>query len=261
MKRSQLRDISMEVMVGAFMFMILLALGFFTIILSYENIFQQYHEVTVKFDHVSGLRQGDNVFLRGVMIGRVRSLTVENDGVEVTASLQRPVDIREGYRIDIIPSSVLGGQYLSIDEGPVDAPRLPEGTVLYGQRPVDLIDEATGAVRAVRQSLEEGEVLANLESTMAQINTITHQLSAGQGTLGRLLMEDEVYTELAQLTANLRTVSEQLSTGQGTLGKLISEDELYEEAQLLMREIRAAIDDFRETAPITTFTSIFFGAF
>ncbi len=295
MKRSQLRDISMEVMVGAFMFMILLALGFFTIILSYENIFRQYHEVTVKFDHVSGLRQGDNVFLRGVMIGRVRSLIVENDRVEVTASLQRPVNMREGYRIEIIPSSVLGGQYLSIDEGPPDAPALPEDTVLYGRPPVDLIDEATSAVQAVRQSLDEGEVLHNLEAIMAQVNTITHQLSAGEGTLGRLLMEDEVYNELAQvttnlrtvseqlstgqgtlgrllmeddvyneleqLTANLRSVSEQMSTGQGTLGKLIADDELYEEAQLLMREVRAAIDDFRETAPITTFTSIFFGAF
>lgn len=79
MKRSQLRDVSMEIMVGAFMFMVLLALGFFTIILSYENIFRSYHDVEVKFEHVRGLRKGDNVFLRGVLIGRVKSLTVDEN--------------------------------------------------------------------------------------------------------------------------------------------------------------------------------------
>ncbi len=261
MKRSQLRDVSMEIMVGAFIFMILLALGFFTIILSYENIFQQYHPLEVQFDHVSGLRQGDNVFLRGVMIGRVRQLEVDDDGVRVTASIQRRLTLREGYRIEIVPSSVLGGQYLAIDEGPPDAPRLPDDARLRGERPVDLIDEATHTIRALRASLEEGEVLANVEATMAQLNDITRALSEGQGTFGRLLMEDAVYQDLEQLTANLRSVSEKINAGEGTLGKLIADDEMYEEAQLLLREIRASIDDFRETAPITTFTSIFFGAF
>jgi hypothetical protein len=33
------------------------------------------------------------------------------------------------------------------------------------------------------------------------------------------------------------------------------------EFQGLLREGRAALDDIRETSPITTFTSIFFGVF
>jgi ABC-type proline/glycine betaine transport system ATPase subunit len=37
MKKSQMQQNAMEVMVGAFMFMILLTLGFFTIVLSQEN--------------------------------------------------------------------------------------------------------------------------------------------------------------------------------------------------------------------------------
>ena len=41
----------------------------------------------------------------------------------------------------------------------------------------------------------------------------------------------------------------------------MKDDELYEEAKLLLQEIRATVDDFRETTPITTFTSVFFGAF
>jgi len=330
MKRSQLKDISMEVVVGAFMFMILLGLGYFTIILSYENIFREYHQLEVHFDHVRGLRQGDNVFTRGVMIGRVKALDVQRDGVRVVATLQVPVELREGYSIQILPSSVLGGQYLSVDEGPLKAPPLPEGTPLRGATPVDLMDEATGTIRSIRRSLEEGKILENLENTMAHLESVTGDLAEGRGTIGRLMKDEQIYENIAALTADLRSitstlekgegtlgqllkddsvyanlkgitenlaeVSQRLADGKGTLGRLLSEDdqiyqdlseavaainrvaqaidsgegtigrlinddEIYEDAKLLIHEIRATIDDFRETAPITTFTSIFFGAF
>lgn len=323
MKRSQLKEMSMEIMVGAFMFMILLALGFFTIILSYENIFQPSYQVEARFEHVQGLRQGDNVFMRGVLIGRVKSLAVESDGVRVLASLEQPPAIREGYAVEIKPSSVLGGQYLSIYEGPAGAPRIEQGTILEGTPPRDLMDEATGAVKAIRDSLEEGRVLYNIENTMANLSKLSDDLAEGKGTIGRLLVDDTVYENLEEITtdlreisailergegtlgalihddtiynnlaevstrladgkgmlgrlmaeddtlyddisataASLREVSEKINEGEGTIGKLVSDDELYEEAKLLLNEIRAAIDDFRETAPVTTFTSIFFGAF
>ena len=42
---------------------------------------------------------------------------------------------------------------------------------------------------------------------------------------------------------------------------MMQDDTMYNEVNDLVGEARAAIDDFRETAPIVTFTSIFFGAF
>ncbi len=323
MKRSQLKDVSMEIMVGAFIFMILLALGFFTIILSYENIFRESYSISARFDHVRGLRQGDNVFWRGVMIGRIVDLAVDEQGVVITASLRQPVQMREGYTVEIVASSVLGGQHLALDEGPADAPPLPEGTILEGRRPADLMAEATAVVATVREQLEDGEVLQNLSKIMEDLAVVTDWVSKGEGTIGRLFKEDAVYTNLlaisenvnlitaevrtgqgtlssliyddalytnvlaivqgvragegligqllaeesdigADLAATLQSVrlfTEQISSGQGTLGRLIAEDELYEEARQMLHEVRAAIDDFRETAPITTFSSIFFGAF
>jgi phospholipid/cholesterol/gamma-HCH transport system substrate-binding protein len=289
MKRSQLKEMSMEIIVGAFMFMILLALGFFTIILSYENLFQRQDPLTVKFEYVQGLRQGDNVFLRGVLVGRVKTLTVEPDGVQVLASLQQPVNLREGYRIEIMPSSVLGGQYVSIYEGPLDAPALPADTPLVGERPRDLMGETTEVIQTVRKSLDEGAIMANLEEIMAHIEVISRRLRDGEGTVGKLLVDDglatslteiadrvnrgeglvgkllsdddTLYNDLVATASGLRVVVERMEKGEGALGRLMADDELYEEAKQLLHEIRAAVDDFRETAPITTFTSIFFGAF
>lgn len=296
MKRSRLQETSIEVTVGAFLFMILLALGFFTIVLSRENLFARRYELDVLFPHVRGLRQGDNVFVRGVDIGKIKALHISPEGVHALASLKQPVTLREDYKIEILPSSVLGGRYLSVYEGSDDRPPLPEGAVIRGEAPVDLIDEATRTVQVIKRSLEQGKILENISAAVEDVRELTTRLGRGEGTLGKLLTDDSLYTNLQAVVANLKEVTGRVREGQGTLGRLLSEedtlyrdlseaaasirevtasiangngtlgklakdDELYEQARLLLNEIRAAIDDLRETTPLTTFTSVFFGAF
>lgn len=286
----------MEVTVGAFMFMVLLALGFFTIVLSRENIFTRTYSLEVVFDNVKGLREGDNVFLRGVDVGKIKRLRLRPDGVHVIVTLEEELHLRGDYRIEILPSSVLGGRYLNIHEGSEHEPLLAEASIVRGITPVDLIDEATKTTQSIKEALEEGGILENLKATMAQLRDVTTKLNQGEGTLGRLLTEDTVYKDLQQISANLRDVTDRLAAGKGTLGKLMAEDDplydnlveasssirkisedmeggkgtlgklmkddaLYQDALLTLNEIRAAVDDLRETTPLATFTSIFFGAF
>lgn len=296
MKKSRMQETSIEVTVGAFMFMILLALGFFTIVLSRENVFRKNYSMVVVFQDVRGLREGDNVFVRGVDVGKIKTLEIEPSGVRVRVTLDQDVVLYEDYSVEILPSSVLGGRFLNINVGSVEKPVVPAGTVLRGKMPADLIDEATRAAKLIREALEEGGIIENLKTSMAQIKEITTKLNEGEGTIGKLLTDRKVYDDISEITANLKDVSQRLGEGKGTLGKLLSEDdtlyndlsaaaasireitdqiakgegtlgkltkddELYQEAKLLLNELRATIDDYRETAPITTFTSIFFGAF
>jgi phospholipid/cholesterol/gamma-HCH transport system substrate-binding protein len=296
MKRSRLQETSMEVTVGAFMFMILLALGFFTIVLSRQNIFTTTYKFDAVFENVKGLREGDNVFVRGVSVGKIKTLQIKADGVHVSVNLEQPVELHEDYAIEILPSSVLGGRYLNIYEGSHSTPEIPKGAVVKGLTPVDLIDEATKTIEIIKKALEEGKIIENLKSTMAQLNDVTAKLSRGEGTIGKLMTDDKVYNDLREITANLKDVSDRIAKGKGTIGRLLSEDDalytnlteaaasiknisasiekgdgtigklikddkLYEEAKMTLHEIRAAIDDFREAAPITTFSSILFGAF
>jgi phospholipid/cholesterol/gamma-HCH transport system substrate-binding protein len=305
-------------------------LGVFTIILSRENIFSKNYYVNVHFANVLGLREGDNVYVRGVSVGKVKSLAVQTNGVFVVANLEIPVSLHEDYKVEILPSSVLGGRYLSLYEGSEASPSIPSDTVLKGLQPIDLIDEASEAVLMIRRTLDEGKVLENLEVTMQQIREVStrlnsgegtlgklmtddtiyndiqsvaadlkvvgHKLAAGEGTLGRLLMDDQVYNDIQTVASDLKTISGRLARGEGTLGKLLSSDDqlytdladtasslneitakiregegtlgkivqddaLYEDLKKTLHEARAMLDDIRETSPITTFTSIFFGAF
>lgn len=296
MKRSRLQQMSLEVMVGAFMMMVLLALGFFTIILSQDNVFRRTYTVPVVFDYVTGLVKGDKVYVHGVNVGRVKNLSIQPDGVHAELALDYEVKLRQDYRIAVMPSSVLGGKYVDIQEGSADAALLPPGTRIEGRGPVDFLKELTEGIQAVRGSLEKGGVLGNLEDAMANIKDITQKLRDGEGTVGKLLVEDALYTDLRTVSTNLAAISERLAQGEGTLGRLMSRDDqlyrdlseavaalkdvattisngegtlgklakddgLYKQIDGLLVEVRAVVDDLRETTPVVSFTSIFFGAF
>jgi phospholipid/cholesterol/gamma-HCH transport system substrate-binding protein len=330
MKKDRLREISMEAMVGAFMFSVLMVLGALTIILSRDNLLKESYAVTVVFDEVRGLLPGDLVTTRGVRIGRIRDLVIRHDGVHVNLKLDEDVSFYKDYRIEIVPSSILGGQYVALNSGSRAKGLLPAGEQLRGQPPVDIMAEAAETIQVVRSALEGG-MLDDLRSAMRRIDSIAAKIDSGQGTIGRLLVDETLYADLEATVSNLQQVSARLSEGKGTIGKLLSEDdsvydtlleiagdlkvvsdrlangqgtlgrllaeddqlyedlaasavalrgvsesinngegtlgrlakdeELYVEAKLLLHEVRAMVDDIRETSPITTFSSVFFGAF
>ena len=295
------RELTMEIIVGAFLVMIFLGLGYFTIILSKENLFQEKYEMKVSFSDVNGLRVGDNVFLRGMPVGKVRDLRLDCEaacqGVCVTLNLDMPLQLREGYAFRIVMTSLLGGQQLQIHEGKPDGAILDK-EIYRGADPYDLMGHAAEIVAVARQEIIEGDVFGRIRSVTAQIDEMVTRVNAGQGMLGKLLSDDDtLYNDLAAAAAgirkitdslsageglagrllsgdagtiledleatmkSLRTVAEKVERGEGTIGRLLADDAVYEEIEATIQEIRAAVDDFRETAPITTFSSIFFGAF
>jgi phospholipid/cholesterol/gamma-HCH transport system substrate-binding protein len=330
------RELTTELIVGAFMFLILLVIGYFTIILSRENIFRRTYPFDVTFSNVMGLRRGDNVVIRGMIVGKIKELELADSGVRVVCTLDLPVALKKDYRVSITPTSILGGRMLEINAGS-SAELLPKDREVRGTDPYDLLAEATEAIHEIRSALSDGKILENLEATMAEVRQISEKLNRGEGTLGKLFADDTVYrdlqsilqdgrdavaqlkditakvgrgegtlgklltdeglyTNLQAVAVNIREISQRLADGQGTLGKLLSTDDtvykdlaatvaslkdittriergegslgkivrddaLYTEIKQTVEEARAAVDDFRETAPITTFTSIFFGAF
>ncbi len=371
-------NFSTELAVGTLFFLALITLAYFTVILSTENWFQPEYKQVVCFEKVGGLLKGDHVLARGVRVGAIKDISLDEKGVLVHLALTEDITFREGYSVTIRPGTILGGQYVAIDPGPPAAPRIEDDALLEGAEPADLMVEAAEMVQEmrteidnIRTALEEGRtienvvsIIDNLESvsddlrsgrgligrlltdedlylefkdgldtlreaggktaaaadqaelvlrdiregkgTLGKLATdealyndlqkITGGLRRGQGTIGRLLTEDEVHENILTVTANIRAltdqidpegssaalffqddgelfnslnqsfhsiaeVSENLAQGEGTIGKLIRDDEMYEEAMEIVRELRSALQDFREQSTISTFGSFIFGAF
>ena len=293
------RELTVEVIVGAFMVMIFLGLSYFTIILSKSHIGREKKEIVIRFSDVMGLREGDSVVVRGMPVGQVKALRLEQNGVHVIASVgtDSDISIRKGHKMTIVSTSMLGGRHLEIYEGPDDADVLASDIVYQGVDPYDLMSDAAEVINEMKLSIVEGGVLENIKTissdlselstrlrtgkgplgkllaedstlyddvsaTVASMRDIAERLEEGKGTLGKLLSKDDtLYKDMSDAVASLKEVAEKIEKGEGTAGKFVNDDALYKEVEAVVREVRAAVDDFRETAPVVSFGSVFFGAF
>jgi phospholipid/cholesterol/gamma-HCH transport system substrate-binding protein len=122
------------------------------------------------------------------------------------------------------------------------------------------IEKGEGAIG--RLMAADDPLYADLSATVASLKALSQRLEKGEGTVGRLLSSDDtLYRDLSASAASLRTISAKIEKGEGTLGRLVNDDAVYGRLDETLSEVRNAIEDFRETSPVTTFTSIFFGAF
>jgi len=255
------REISVEILVGLFMFTVLIALGVFTIVLSRENFFKTSHQYEFVFSEVSGLREGDNVYLRGMNIGRVKQTALEDSRVHVYVTLDVPITLRHGYTIEVVNASMLGGKYLKIYEGPENAPALGDNVTILGSSPVDVIEELGAAVaglQAMIDAVNEGQgtlgklltddtIYNNIVDVSENLKAMGQRIENGEGTVGKLLRNDEIYEDVHALTANFREISDRLVAGEGTLGKLMSSDSgVYDDFGATMDALRSITESVSE---------------
>lgn len=85
-----------------------------------EGFAQQSYTVTAKFDEIGGLKVGAPVKMSGVAMGYVTDIQYDDQFLQaiVTASIDNQYDfIPEDTGASILSSSLIGGQYLSLEPG------------------------------------------------------------------------------------------------------------------------------------------------
>ena len=272
--------LQMEFLVGLFFVGALFILGVFTILLKPETLWNNPSKITVEFDRIGSLKIGDNVRINGVSVGRVMELKNSEDysKVSVLLSLQDAAPpLREDYRIQVTSSSVLGGQFVNIKIGSLNKKRLPEGVKLVGHPPLDILEDASELVKALKEDethirklfLEDkiGERIASItkdfEDFAANAKAIGRHVQAGNGTVGKLLMKEEGYDKIKETLASINDAGTKIGNasdearrlageldklladakaGKGTLGKLLKDEALYEEARQAAASLRSFAD-------------------
>lgn len=110
--------------------------------------------------------------------------------------------------------------------------------------------------------LVDDKLYSDLQAISTDFRQVSHQLASGESTLGRLIMDKgEVYLSLKNTLDATSEFAEALRSGKGTLGKLAMDPTLYEDTRKTVQEVRGAVQDFREQAPVSTFGGMLFGAF
>lgn len=330
-------DLFAQAVVGFFMVVVTALLVYFTIVISGVDIVfgKAKARVTVVFDSVGGLKDHDSVMYRGTKVGTVDRVEVTPSNLVVKINVDGNVSMREHYRIAVCHLSMLGGNYLLLEEG--SGAKLDLATTVFqGETPTDWMQDVSRIAKSVNafmsqselrtivtninavsarareiadktdrivSRIEQGEgmvgkllstdakLYTDIEDTVANVKDVTDKVKRGEGLAGKLLAKDDhTYQDLKEgiaafrkacescdlgntkenvrelvlkcdkLVANLTAVSENLKNGKGTIGRLANEDSMYDEVEGLIKDCRQIIDNYRDTTPIATFSSLISGA-
>ena len=135
------------------------------------------YRVKVSFDYVGGLLKNAPVHMYGVDIGKVASVKLAGDKVEVTLQLNTEVPIREDYQVLIDILGLVGEKYVEIINGPVGNP-VTKDDPLQGTDPISIGHVLVKADEITTKTLKTIDFIQTFVSTNEkEIHTGVGELS------------------------------------------------------------------------------------
>jgi phospholipid/cholesterol/gamma-HCH transport system substrate-binding protein len=202
------------------------------------NPFASKIHLRARFSDANGLREGSEVRLAGVRIGkvdRIRLLSPSEVGsgpnpqkVEATMSIENKIDgvpARERIRSDStaqqMAPSILGSEMIvNITPGTSIGQPIQENALLPSTSGSTISDLATNGT----------ELAQKLSKLSDQINDVVKNVREGKGTVGRLFNDEALYNNLNATIRDAEELATQIKSGKGSAGKFIYDEALYNNA-------------------------------
>jgi phospholipid/cholesterol/gamma-HCH transport system substrate-binding protein len=138
-----MKKYSQETIVGIFIVIGLLCIGYMTIKLGKIPIFGgDYYLLYARFSSVSGLRVDSPVEIGGIEVGRVEQLNIDQDKQMsvVTLRIGKSFKVYEDAVASIKTSGLIGDKFIKIDPGGGGDILKPGGTITETNSPIDVED-------------------------------------------------------------------------------------------------------------------------
>lgn len=230
------------------------------------NPFSQKLRLKARFADANGLREGSEVRLAGVRVGKVEKITLLPPSdvpnvprVEALLTIDSKIDgrpanerIRSDSQAQQGSPSLLGNEMLinitpgtAVGQPVQDYAILPSsssntvndfatsGTDL-AQRLSKLSDEISLIVHDVKNGkgtvgrlFNDEALYSNLNATILETEDVMKQVRAGNGSAGRFLNDPALYNNVNDVTVQLKAIADDLRAGRGSAGKFLTDDQLY----------------------------------
>jgi phospholipid/cholesterol/gamma-HCH transport system substrate-binding protein len=260
--------------IAIFIFLILNATGDI-------NPFARKLHLKAQFANAEGLREGADVRLAGVKVGKVdevRLLPPSDDPnapkVEAIMAIDSKIDgqpaqnrIRKDSTVQLSSSSILGSDVvLNIVPGTTVSEPVTENYTLpasasggfndlatSGNDLVQRLNKISDQVNAIVNKVNEGKgtlgrvvndeaLYDNLNSAIRDTQGLINQINRGQGSAGKFVNDPALYNNLNSTVAQLESIAQDLRAGHGTAGKLFTDEALYNEARSTVTRLNQSAD-------------------
>jgi phospholipid/cholesterol/gamma-HCH transport system substrate-binding protein len=243
--------------VGIFMLIGLAVLGFLILNSSGDfNPFEKKMHLKARFAAADGLREGSEVQLAGVRIGKVENVTLlppdtpEDFKVEAVMLIGqelngRPINerIRTDSNAQLIATSLLANdKVINISPGTSKGSPVSENDIL----------ESRVAISINQLTQTGNDLLEQINKLAVPANEILNKANQGEGTLGRIVNDESLYRNLdatigeTKLTVTkLQTTLDKVNSGQGSAGKLLNDPALYNSLNKTIAQLESISNDIR----------------
>jgi phospholipid/cholesterol/gamma-HCH transport system substrate-binding protein len=217
------------------------------------NPFASHLHLRARFTDANGLREGSEVRLAGVRIGkvdRIRLMTASEVGttpnpqkIEVFLTINSKIDgvgaterIRTDSTAQQASPNLLGSEMIvNITPGTALGQPVTENYLLSSQSGNTMSDLAT-----------RGSDLAERLSKLSdQLNDIVKDVREGKGTVGRLFNDESLYNNLNATILDAEELARQVKSGKGSAGKFIYDEALYNNANDITANLKKISEDIR----------------
>lgn len=241
---SQLRvGIFVLIAIGVLIFLILNASGDI-------NPFSRKLHLKARFVDANGLRDGSEVRLAGVRVGKVDKIILLEPSpvpnaprVEAQMVIDSTIDgrpasdrIRSDSQAQQGSPSLLGNEMLiNITPGSAMGQPVADGAILPSSSSNTVNDFATSGT----------DLAQRLSKLSDQISDIVQSVKKGEGTMGRLFSDETLYNNLNATIRETQDVMSQIRSGNGSAGRFLNDPALYNNANDIILQLKTIADDLR----------------
>ena len=202
------------------------------------NPFATHLRLRARFSDANGLREGSEVRLAGVRIGkvdRIRLMTASEVGtapnpqkVEAFLTINSKIDgvpatdrIRTDSTAQQASPSILGSEMIiNITPGTALGQPVSENFLLPSTSGSTMSDLATSGT----------DLAQRLSKLSDQLNEVVKNVREGKGTMGRLFNDEALYNNLNATIRDAEELAQQIKSGKGSAGRFIYDEALYNNA-------------------------------
>ena len=249
------------------------------------NPFAKKLHLKARFADANGLREGSEVRLAGVRVGKVdritllppsdvpnaprveASMTINNtiDGrpaadrirTDSTAQQGSPSLLGNEMLINITPGTALGQPVKDYAILPSSSSNTVNDFATSGtdlaQRLSKLSDEISVIVRNVKEGkgtvghlFNDESLYNNLNATIRDTEDLMVQIRSGKGSAGKFVNDPALYDNTNEIAKNLKQLSDDIRTAKGTAGKLIEDDEFYNRINHIADRVDKTVDQIND---------------
>jgi phospholipid/cholesterol/gamma-HCH transport system substrate-binding protein len=230
------------------------------------NPFKKRLHLKARFSDANGLREGSEVRLAGVRVGKVEKITLlppatasNTQRVEALMTVDATIDGRPANErirqdstatqgspsllgnemlINISPGSALGAPVKDYDMLPSSSSNTVNDFATSGTEVAQRLSKLSEQLSAMVQDVKDGKgtvgrlfsdeaLYNNLNATVRETEDVMRLIRSGNGSAGRFINDPALYNNANDIAVQLRGIAEDLRAGRGTAGKLLTNDELY----------------------------------